>query len=374
MRVGRKINPLRDDGRPLTMFVQSLRSLWAEAGSPSFTELAEKSGYPQPRLSELFNAKRVPSIDILRDIVEVLKGDPERWLARLKTLEEAEAEWQAAVARQGDTTEAKIARLEHENEALRALKRHPESVIARAKSADEAAAERIGKATAQEAQVRTLLSQAQEQFRQLHERLPAAQRQADTVISEARAKADRHELAGRIEHDKIIQTANDRAKELIRKAQEHATEIEQGAIEKAKDHRAKAAQSVDHMVKEGDRYRAEAEQAVQQAQAERVNMERRAKIEIERLVREAQRQLEAAGTPDRAAVLEILLLDFNISGSHTDVRGRHGRRADPNEGDLNPTKSRRTEAKTAAPTSTSTVDQPDTPRRRSGWPLPRPRK
>ncbi|MGI5192187.1 hypothetical protein ACQEVY_00780 [Streptomyces sp. CA-288835] len=369
LRMGRKLNPLPDDGRPLTVFVQSLRSLWEEADAPPFTKLAETSGYPQPRLSELFNAKRVPPVDFLRDVVQALAGDPGPWLVRLKNLEEAEAEWQAAAARQGDSAEARIARLEHENETLRALTKHPESVIARAKSADEAAGERIEKAAAQEAQVRTLLSQVQEQFRQLHERLPAAQRQADTVVAVARADADRHELEGRIEHDKIIQEANDRAKELIRKATERATEIEQGAIEKAKEHRANAAESVDRLVKEGDRYRAEAEQAAKQAQAERENMERRARIEIERLVREAQRQLEAAGTPERAEVLEILLRDFNIGDSHVNVTGRHARRSTASQPE-----SERDAQEAPNSAATSSPAPVPLPRRRSSWPLPRPRR
>ncbi|MFZ4145480.1 hypothetical protein ACOZDZ_33010 [Streptomyces griseoincarnatus] len=79
-------------------------------------------------------------------------------------------------------------------------------------------------------------------------------------------------------------------------------------------------------LKDVDQLRLEAEQAMQQASSQRASLEMRAKIEIERLVREAQHHLEKAGASDQAQTLDVLLLDFNITGSHTATRGRHSRR------------------------------------------------
>lgn len=324
--MGRKVSALSDDGRPLTSFAQGLRALREQANAPTLKELAKRAGYAQPRLSELFNAKKMPSDDLLRDVVQALEGDAEAWLMRLKDLRVAEEEHQASSLRRGDTTGARIARLEHENKRLLALTCHPDSVIAQAKVADEAAAARMDAASALETQARMLLTQATDQFRQAHERMPAVQRQADSLIADARATADRCVLQGRIEQERIIQEANDRAEAITRKGQQEASALKQRAIEYAKEHRSKAATSVDRMLEEVDQLRAEAEQAVKQAQTQRSTMERRAKVEIERLVREAQRSLDAAGAAEEAQTLEKLLLDFNISDSHTDVRGRHARR------------------------------------------------
>ncbi|MFJ4784517.1 helix-turn-helix domain-containing protein [Streptomyces sp. NPDC088794] len=324
--MGRRVNALPDDGRPLTGFALRLRALREKAGSPSLTELAELTGYGQPRLSELFNAKRMPSDDLVCDVVQALGGDDAAWLVQLKALREAEDEFQAVTARDGDTLEAQVARLEFENKRLLALTFHPDSVIAQAKAATEAAAARIDKATALEAQARSVLAEALDQTRQAHERLPAVERQAESILGDARAEADRHALLGRSERDQITLEANDRADAIRRKAQQEASALKQRAIESAREHREKAAAATDRMLKEVDLLRAEAEQAVQLAQAQRSNMERRAKIEIERLVRAVQKRLEEVGAREETELLELLLLDFNINDSHDGVIGRHARR------------------------------------------------
>ncbi|MER5195006.1 helix-turn-helix domain-containing protein [Streptomyces sp. NPDC002755] len=324
--MGRSINVLPDDGRPLTGFALALRTLRESAGSPSLTRLAKRTGYAQPRLSELFNARRVPHDDLVHDVVQALGGDTQAWLARLKTLREAEVEFQAAAARQGDTPEARSARLEYENQRLLALTLHPDSVIAQAKAASETATARMERAAALEAQARSVLSEAMDQVQQAHERLPDVERQAESILAEARAKADQYVLLARVEHDQIVQEANDRADAVRRKAQQEASVLKQRAIEDAKAHREKAAAQTDRMLEEVDLLRSGAEQAVQFSTTQRSNMERRAKIEIERLVRAVQKRLNAVGAPEEAQLLEFLLLDFNINESHSEVKGRHARR------------------------------------------------
>jgi hypothetical protein len=328
--MGRRVSALQDDGRPLTGFALSLRDLWEKAGAPAtMKELAARAGYPQPRLSELFNAKKVPSDELLGDVVQALKGDSAAWLVRLKALRVAEEKFQAAAARQGDSLEAKLARLEEENKRLLALTTHPESVIAQAKAADEAAAARALGASNLEAQARALLTEAIDQFRQLHERMPIVQRQADSVIAEARAIADRCLLDGRTQQERIVQEANDRAESIIRKSLQEASALKQRTIRETKAQREKAAASVDRLLKGADQLRSEAEQLMQQAETRRSNMETRAKIEIERIVQEALKRLEDTGAAKEVEMLELLLLDFNINDSHTHVRGRHARTPAP---------------------------------------------
>jgi vacuolar-type H+-ATPase subunit H len=338
--MGRRISALPDDGRPLTGLALGLRDLWDRAGAPAtMLELAKRAGYPQPRLSELFNARKVPSDELLDDVVQALNGDSAAWLVRLQTVRVAEAEYQAAAARQGDSLEAKLARLEEENKRLLAMTTHPESVIAQAKAADEAAAARTVGASALEARARALLTDATDQFRQLHERMPTVQRQADSIIADARAVADRCLLDGRTEQAQIVQEANDRAEAIIRKSLQEASALRQR--------------------------RSEAEQFLQQAETRRSNMETRAKIEIERIAQEASKRLEAAGADREVEMLELLLRDFNINDSHTQVRGRHARRPAISI----PSPSR--DARAYVPQPRETLAEPDQARRWSPrWGVP----
>jgi hypothetical protein len=364
--MGRRISALPDDGRPLTGLALGLRDLWDRAGAPAtMLELAKRAGYPQPRLSELFNARKVPSDELLDDVVQALNGDSAAWLVRLQTVRVAEAEYQAAAARQGDSLEAKLARLEEENKRLLAMTTHPESVIAQAKAADEAAAARTVGASALEARARALLTDATDQFRQLHERMPTVQRQADSIIADARAVADRCLLDGRTEQAQIVQEANDRAEAIIRKSLQEASALKQRTIRETKAQREKAAASVDRLLKGADQLRSEAEQFLQQAETRRSNMETRAKIEIERIVQEASKRLEAAGADREVEMLELLLRDFNINDSHTQVRGRHARRPAINI----PTPSR--DARAYVPQPRETLAEPDQARRWSPrWGVP----
>ncbi|MFE4626522.1 helix-turn-helix domain-containing protein [Streptomyces mirabilis] len=321
---------MQDDERPLTGFALSLRDLWDKAGAPAtMKELADRVGYPQPRLSELFNAKRMPSDELLGDVVHALNGDTAGWLRRLKTLRVAEEEFQAAAARQGDSLEARLARAEELNKKLLALTSHPGSVVAQAKAADEAAAARTLGATNLETQARTLLTEAIDQFRQLHERIPIVQRQADSIIADARAVADQYLLEGRTQQELIVREANDRAESIVRKSLQEASALKQRTIRETKAQREKAAASVDRLLDGADQLRSEAEQFVQQAETRRSNLETRAKIEIDRIVQGAIKRLEAAGATEEVEMLELLLLDFSINDSHTQVRGRHARRPAP---------------------------------------------
>lgn len=327
--MGRRMNVLEDDGRPLTAFSISLRGLREQAGNPTLTQLAEKSGYSQPRLSELFNAKKVPAEDLLRDVVTALGGDADQWSERLRLLRSEEQAFQKATAREGDSPQAQIGRLELENKRLRELTEQPGVVIAQARAAQESASHRIQAAVRLERRASNLLKTAQEEYRLLHERAPEAEKRAAAIIADGAATAARLELRGRGRHEEIVTEAHSRADAIIARAERTAHEMLQNAENRAKEHRANTYASVNKTLKDIDQLRVEAEQAVQQASSQRTSLEMRAKIEIERLVREAQQRLETAGAGEQARALDLLLLDFNITGSHAATRGRHARRTVP---------------------------------------------
>lgn len=323
------MNVLEDDGRPLTAFSISLRKLREQAGSPTLTQLADKSGYSQPRLSELFNAKKVPAEHLLRDVVTALGGDADQWSERLRRLLAAEQDFHRATARDGDSPQAQIARLELENKKLRELIEQPGVVIAQACAAQDSANRRIQAAARLERRASNLLKTAQEEYQLLHERAPDAEERAAAIIADGAATAARLELGGRSRHEEIVAEANSRADAIIAKAEDTARELLQNAEKRSKEYRANAYASVNKTLKDIDQLRVEAEQAVQQAVSQRTSLEMRAKIEIERLVRNTQQHLEKAGAGEQAKALDLLLLDFNIAGSHAATRGRHARQTTP---------------------------------------------
>ena len=330
--MARKRKALVDDGRPLTSFALSLRARWAEEERfATVKEFAAAVGYSQPRLSELFNATKMPSEELVRCVVQALGDQPEPWLRRLREMKAADEEFQAAEARKGDTLEAKIARLEYENNRYKEALEDSDSAARRAFETIKDADARIRSAGELERQARALLGHAGEEFRRLHERIPTVHGQAEMILAEARFTADRIKLGGRDEHDKIIKDANERAEDLIRKAAEVANDIRETAIEDAKQHRAQAAESLDELLKEGDRIRAEHEKEARQGDQDRTTMVTRAKLEIELLINGVRKKLEAAGEYETVEDLERLLRDFNINGSHPAPRGRHARRLPQNQ-------------------------------------------
>lgn len=174
-----------------------------------------------------------------------------------------------------------------------------------------------------------LLKTAQEEYHLLYERAPEAEERAAAIIADGAATAARLELRGRSRHDEIVTEAHSRADAIIAKAEDTAREMVQNAEKHSKDHRANTYASVNKTLKDIDQLRVEAEQAVRQATSQRASLEMRAKIEIERLVREAQQHLEKAGAGEQVRALDLLLLDFNITGSHAATRGRHARQPKP---------------------------------------------
>ncbi|MGV9233557.1 hypothetical protein [Streptomyces nigra] len=325
--MGRKMKDLEDDGSPLVLFTIKLRKLREDAGNPTLEQLKAKSGYEQPRLSELFNAKKIPTEDIVRDVVTALEGDADQWLERLERLRADEQKFRAAVDLSAESPAAQITRLQEENKRLRELLERPATVVAQAVTAQELANQRIQAALKLEHRARDLLSKAQEEYQLLHERIPEIETQAAAIVADGANTAFHLELQGRTRHSQIVDEAHRRAGAIMKTAEREARDMLQRAEDRAKEHRANSYASINKVLKNVDRLRAEAEQDRHQASARCASLEMRAKIEIERLVRQAQQQLERVGSLAQAQDLELLLLDFNISGSHTSTRGRHARRS-----------------------------------------------
>jgi hypothetical protein len=342
---GRKLKPLPDDGHPRTEFVRKLRLLKADEESPTFAQLAASVGYSTGQLSELFNAKRTPSPDLLGDVVTGLGGNREHWLRLLDDLVAAEAALEEAALREGDGTASQIARLTHEVEGLRALAGDPSSAMAAAQAATTAADLRIKQAAQLELGVRSLLRLLQEQTHDAQANAKAIREAADAVLAEARDQVVEASERSRLEYASIIQEAKNQARADVAKIRaEAADELDQmredairlrgqvnpmldallaAAEDQLRDAEARAAM----MRQEAEAERAETEQRAARMAA---SMVARAKIEIERNVRRAQQRIEAAGDAESAASLDVLLLDFNIGGTHesSGVRGRHRRQSE----------------------------------------------
>ncbi|MFG2123977.1 helix-turn-helix domain-containing protein [Streptomyces sp. NPDC048710] len=70
------------------VFAQALRGLRTQAGSPTYQVIAARAGYSKGTVSEIFGGQRLPTWDVLCDVIQVCGGDPVYWreqwmLARL---------------------------------------------------------------------------------------------------------------------------------------------------------------------------------------------------------------------------------------------------------------------------------------------------
>ncbi|GGV30721.1 hypothetical protein GCM10010245_49700 [Streptomyces spectabilis] len=80
--MGRREKPLEPTAGPVQRFAYDLRKLRAEAGSPTYRALAERTGYSAPTLSAAASGDRLPSLPVLLAYVEACGGDRAAWEAR----------------------------------------------------------------------------------------------------------------------------------------------------------------------------------------------------------------------------------------------------------------------------------------------------
>ncbi|MFI8933293.1 hypothetical protein ACIG3E_37200 [Streptomyces sp. NPDC053474] len=80
--MGRREKPLEPTAGPVQRFAYDLRKLRAEAGSPTYRTLAERTAYSAPTLSAAASGDRLPSLPVLLAYVEACGGDRAVWEAR----------------------------------------------------------------------------------------------------------------------------------------------------------------------------------------------------------------------------------------------------------------------------------------------------
>lgn len=73
-------------------FAARLRALRADAGSPSFRQLAKLTNYSSSTLADATAGKRLPTEPVLRALVVACGADPEPWVAELRRIAAAAAE------------------------------------------------------------------------------------------------------------------------------------------------------------------------------------------------------------------------------------------------------------------------------------------
>lgn len=88
---GRPERVLEPDGSALNELASGLRQLRAEAGSPTYREMARRSGVGASTLSQAAAGDRLPTLPTLRAYVGSCGGDLAPW----------EERWRAAAGRAG---------------------------------------------------------------------------------------------------------------------------------------------------------------------------------------------------------------------------------------------------------------------------------
>lgn len=79
---GRPERPVDPDAGPVQRFASELRALRAEAGSPSYRTMAERTGVSVSALSRAASGERLPSAAVARAYAQACGADPEVWEAR----------------------------------------------------------------------------------------------------------------------------------------------------------------------------------------------------------------------------------------------------------------------------------------------------
>lgn len=334
---GRGLKPLPDDGHPRTQFAQDLRTLREQAGAPSYRILVEKVGYTLATYSSIFNGKALPDLEQLLDLVGYLGGNTEEWTKHLKSVISAEEQLKIDTTKQRDVY-AEIDSLKAELEGYQLIAGDPESVFARAAKVQADAQKRISTAAQIEVNLRTAAARIESQLDEASKALPLAQERAREIIDQARSAARTIEYRARAKATDHLNEAQDTAKSLLNDAQFEASRtVEKAGIE-SRRLRADAGRIVDQLVQEGDRYLQEAREDRLQAELERQRgtaqaerMKLRAKVDLYRVIVEAQQKLLDAGGTEGAESLDILLQDLGINAADInsqDLQGRH-RRASP---------------------------------------------
>ncbi|MEU6255395.1 helix-turn-helix domain-containing protein [Streptomyces sp. NPDC047043] len=80
---GRPERPLDPDAGPVQRFAHELRSLRAQAGSPSYRTMSEQARVSVAALSRAASGERLPSVAVVRAYAQACGADPDAWEGRL---------------------------------------------------------------------------------------------------------------------------------------------------------------------------------------------------------------------------------------------------------------------------------------------------
>ncbi|MFF4250839.1 helix-turn-helix domain-containing protein [Streptomyces sp. NPDC001663] len=80
---GRPERPLDPDAGPVQRFAHELRSLRAQAGSPSYRTMSERARVSVAALSRAASGERLPSVTVVRAYAQACGADPDAWESRL---------------------------------------------------------------------------------------------------------------------------------------------------------------------------------------------------------------------------------------------------------------------------------------------------
>ncbi|MEV5343003.1 XRE family transcriptional regulator, partial [Streptomyces sp. NPDC052676] len=94
--MGRKEKPLDPDAGPVQRFAADLRALRAEAGTPTYRAMAQRTGYSAPALSQAAAGEKLPTLAVTLAYAAACGGDADVWEKRWRAV----AEELAAVPRE----------------------------------------------------------------------------------------------------------------------------------------------------------------------------------------------------------------------------------------------------------------------------------
>ncbi|WP_433348827.1 helix-turn-helix domain-containing protein [Micromonospora sp. CA-111912] len=107
--MARQERPVDPTAGPVQALAYELRKLRAEAGNPTYRQLARSAGYGATTLSEAAGGARLPTLEVLLAYVGACGGDPDEWRRRWHETAErvrpAEPVRQVAGERDGDPEE-----------------------------------------------------------------------------------------------------------------------------------------------------------------------------------------------------------------------------------------------------------------------------
>ncbi|GLY52546.1 hypothetical protein Lesp01_62020 [Lentzea sp. NBRC 102530] len=81
--------PLDEGDSPLPRFARNLRRLRADAGTPTYRELARRAHFSVPTLSDATGGRELPGLDVTLPYVRACGGDDQAWTQRWHEVDES---------------------------------------------------------------------------------------------------------------------------------------------------------------------------------------------------------------------------------------------------------------------------------------------